>query len=423
MTGLAAGISTGYPIFEARETPGGICSSYYMEPGSDKRWSDAGGGGRYRFEYGGGHWIFGGDQEVLSFLERFVSLRKYERLSSVYFPGSGLYVPYPLQYHLAHLNESDARQALAELGSALTPADIVTMADWVRVQFGKTLNRLFFTPFHELYTAGLWDRIRPQDNYKTPLDRSLVQSGSIDKNVDVGYNAVFVYPEEGLDRLAFSMAAECDVRYGKRVVRIDPHTRSIVFEDGTTESFDTLYSTAPLIKMAEMTGLAVSIPPDPYTSVLVLNIGARRGPTCPPDQWIYVPQSDAGFHRVGFYSNVDRHFLPNEDAERMSLYIERAFLPENRPAEVEIEQYARDVVRELQSWGIISEVEVIDPTWIEVAYTWSWPGSTWIEESLEILADHGIVMLGRYGRWHFQGIAASIREGLSIDECRVSNVE
>ena len=30
VTGLAAGVASGAPVFEAVETPGGICSSYYV---------------------------------------------------------------------------------------------------------------------------------------------------------------------------------------------------------------------------------------------------------------------------------------------------------------------------------------------------------------------------------------------------------
>jgi len=33
MTGLAAGRASGFPVYEAEETPGGICSSYYVRPG------------------------------------------------------------------------------------------------------------------------------------------------------------------------------------------------------------------------------------------------------------------------------------------------------------------------------------------------------------------------------------------------------
>lgn len=417
MTGLAAGIKSGLPIFEAQDVPGGICSSYHIAPGStDRQVGGSAGADSYRFEYGGGHWIFGGDQEILDFIGRYITIKKYARSSAVLLPDQDRYVPYPLQYHLSYMAENDRVQALKELLHASQP-EIVTMADWVRSQFGARLNDLFFAPFHELYTAGLWSEIRPQDNYKTPLDLEIVKQGAAERTPAVGYNATFVYPEEGLDEMSLRMAADCNVRYGKRVQSIDVDARRLAFADGSSESFDQLYSSLPLNEMVAMTGIEVGSRPDPHTSVLVLNIGAVRGAKCPDEHWIYVPASNAGFHRVGFYSNVDNHFLPAkpaDDRERASLYIERAFLPENRPTPDEVEQYKADVVHELQAWGMIEEAEVVDATWVEVAYTWSWPGSTWIEDAMSQLKSHGIEMLGRYGRWHFQGIAASIREGLAV---------
>jgi hypothetical protein len=65
----------------------------------------------------------------------------------------------------------------------------------------------------------------------------------------------------------------------------------------------------------------------------------------------------------------------------------------------------------LQAWEFIGEAEVVDPTWIEVAYTWTWPGSHWRAKALRCLEEHGIFPVGRYGRWIFQGIADSIRDG------------
>ena len=70
-------------------------------------------------------------------------------------------------------------------------------------------------------------------------------------------------------------------------------------------------------------------------------------------------------------------------------------------------------MRELQEWGFLEAAEVVDPTWIDVAYTWSWPGSAWPRLAMRALEQHGVFASGRYGRWTFQGIAESIREGLA----------
>ncbi|MDM7274433.1 protoporphyrinogen/coproporphyrinogen oxidase [Sulfurihydrogenibium azorense] len=417
MTGLAAGVVSKLPVFEAEEFPGGICSSYYIRPGDNRRFHTTPEDGKaYRFEIGGGHWIFGGDTLVLRFIRSITPVKSYERKSAVYFPDNELFVPYPIQNHLRYLGQKVASKVLSEIVEAVnTKHTARTMADWLRANFGQTLYELFFEPFHELYTAGLFREIAPQDAYKTPVNLSLVIQGAFDSVPQVGYNTTFIYPKEGLNTLALRMAERCDIRYKKRVVKIDVQSREIYFEDGSSQKYDELICTLPLNKVIEMTGLNVGERPDPATSVLVVNIGAIKGPKCPSEHWVYIPKSKAGFHRVGFYSNVDSSFLPSSNqnqGERVSIYVEKAYRYGNKPEKSEIEQVCQEIVKELQDWGWIKEVEVVDPTWIDVAYTWSWPGSKWREKALKMLEEYGIHMVGRYAQWVFQGIAESIRNGL-----------
>ena len=65
--------------------------------------------------------------------------------------------------------------------------------------------------------------------------------------------------------------------------------------------------------------------------MLVLNLGATL-PDTPLARngyhWLYIPDSRTGFHRIGYYSNVDPLFLPeayHDDPGRGSLYVETAF--------------------------------------------------------------------------------------------------
>ena len=417
VTGLAAGYASGGPVYEAAEAPGGICSSYYVRPGSTQRLRQAPADGEaYRFEIGGGHWIFGGDPAVLRFIRRLAPVKTYQRRSAVYFRRDARTVPYPLQYHLAHLGRDTAMQALHEMA---TPPDDppATMAAWLEARFGATLTARFFGPFHERYTAGLWTRVAPQDPYKSPVDPTLAKQGAEGKTTMAGYNVRYVYPEAGLDALARQVAGRCTVHYGKRAVRIDPQRKVVGFADGQQAAYDVLLSTLPLNKMMTMTGLAVAQPPDPHTSVLVLNIGAVRGAQCPDQHWLYVPDSEAGFFRIGCYSNVEAAFLPvsaRQARDRVSLYIERAYPGGERPGADEVEAYAQAVVQELQAIGFIEAADVVDPTWIDVAYTYAMPGSTWRKQALDCLDAHDIVMVGRYARWIFQGIADSMRDGLMV---------
>lgn len=417
ITGLAAAWTSGFPVYEASENPGGICSSYYVRPGDHQRLHlGPEDGEAYRFEIGGGHWIFGGDSILLEFIKSLTPIKFYHRKSSVFFPEEKKYVPYPIQNHLAYLDTGLAVKAVEEMVNAPRSRP-QTMVEWLTQSFGQTLAEKFFNPFHELYTANLYNRIAPQDAYKTPVDLELVIKGAFDKTPAVGYNATFVYPEKGLNVLALNMAERCKVHYGKRAVKISLNSKEVEFSDGSLVKYDTLISTLPLDVMLKMTGIALDMKPDPYTSVLVLNIGATKGQKCPDDQWLYIPRSKSGFHRVGFYDNVDVSFLPKsarDDHNRVSIYVEKAFKGGEKPSDNEIAAYARATAEELTDWGFIDKVEVNDPTWIDAAYTWSWPGSTWKNAAIKELEKHGIYQTGRYGRWVFQGIAASIKEGFLV---------
>ena len=168
MTGLAAGMTSGCPVFEASAEPGGICSSYYVRPGQTKRLHTAPEDGEaYRFEIGGGHWIFGGDPTILKFIDRLVPAKRYNRLSAVYFCEDDLYVDYPIQNNLKDLPPEVACKALVEMSRGGGP--FRTMKDWQLQYFGSTLCEKFFFPFHQLYTAGLYETIAPQDAYKSPV--------------------------------------------------------------------------------------------------------------------------------------------------------------------------------------------------------------------------------------------------------------
>jgi protoporphyrinogen oxidase len=403
VTGLSAGIASGFPVLEAADQPGGVCTSYYLREGRQDRFTQRpASDDSYQFETGGGHWIFGGDDATLRFISSFGPLSQYERRACVFFPDDGLTVPFPLQNHLSALGaDAEARMRRETAGAC----EIRTMQDWLEASFGESLCRKFFFPFHESYTAGLYRRVAPQDGYKSPRDAS-----------GRGYNNQFLYPQGGLARLVGAMAERCDLRRGNGVIAIDRARKMLVMADGARLPYSKALSTLPLQQTLALAGIAVEQPTDPWTSVLVLNVAATRGPRCPVAHWVYLPSTSSGFHRVGFYSHVDEAFLPHGERGQgrvVSLYVERAFVGGDRPSPQTVEAYVASAISELRGWGFIGDALIVDPTWIDVAYTWAWPESRWRAAAIEALEAEGIFPVGRYARWNFQGVAESIRDGLA----------
>lgn len=415
LTGLSAGVNSETQIYEAKDIPGGICASYYVNM-DGKKYFYRENEESYRFEIGGGHWVwFGKDENIYNFITSFTKVKTYNRSAAVFFPHSGLYVPYPIQNNLFHLSQDIKENALKEiLNDDNKPVE--TLAEWLEASFGKTLCEIFFFPFHELYTANLYKKIAAQFKFKTPLNKKLILEGASNATPPAGYNTTFVYPEDGLDSLIRNMATKSKVSFNEQVVKIDLEKKNIIYKNGQNIKYERIISTFPLDSIIKMTGIDAGVP-DPYTSVLVINIGANKGKNCPDYHWLYIPESKAGFHRVGFYSNVDKSFLPlssRENGNKVSIYVEKAYMGGQKPSADEINRISSDIVKELEEWGFISEAEVVDATWVEVAYAWQYPGSTWKKTAINILETHNIYQVGRYGQWKSQGLVDSMNDGITI---------
>ncbi len=416
ITGLTAGLISQKEIYEANNIAGGICASYYLSQKGTKTY--LGKEKAYRFELGGGHWIFGTDKRIKDFIDRLSPTKTYTRNSAVYFPDLDLYVPYPLQNNLSYLPESVREKSIKEICNSKKYKKINTLEDWLEINFGKTLCELFFFPFHNLYTAGLYTKIAPEDEYKTPLDKKLMINGA-KTNYPIGYNATFIYPKDGLDDLVMKMAKHCKINFCKKIVKINLKKKEVLSNDCAQVKYEKIFSTIPLNRIIDMANLNIKKIPLPYTSVLVVNIGAKKGEKCPPYHWIYTPKNKAGFYRVGFYSNVDSSFLPlssEGNSDRVSIYVEKAYRGRDKGSNnIDIKNIGDKIIKELREWRFITEVEVIDYNWIEVAYTWEYPSFSYRQKAMKILRKNQIYQIGRYGKWRFQGIAGSIEDGLNLD--------
>jgi protoporphyrinogen oxidase len=358
-TGLAAGIKTGFPVYEASDHAGGICGSYWK--------------GGYEFSVGGPHWLFG-KGPGLDYIKSLVEVNEYERKAGVYYNHI---FPFPIQ-------ETAQKKVSPHYGS---------MRHYFFDKFGQEQFNLFFDPFHERYTCGLQDDIIHEDAYKSP------------KVGEKTHIETFCDPVRGLGHLINVMSSKVDLRLNKRAMWIDWQEKKVCFEDGGVIDYDVLISTIPLDKCLELCGKK---PQDLiYTSVHVLNIGADKTERTPEEYWIYTPFSRFGFHRLGFASNVDPRKAPKG---KLSMSVEIALRHNERIARFANEQL---IIKELQEYGFIGDVHVVDPTFVSTAYTWlKDPADR--TNALNWLYGKDIISTGRYGKWKFQGMVQSIEDGLAL---------
>jgi protoporphyrinogen oxidase len=414
MSGLGAALALRAPVYEAESRPGGVCHSFYVdEHGSPRDPARQDVSDCFRFEPAGGHWLFGAEGAASSRLSRFARFKSYTRRAAAFFPEQDWLIPFPIQEHLHGFDTALKKRILGELLAEDTNDDTPrTLQRWLLRHFGPTLCSLFFFPFNERYTAGLYDRIAPQDAYKSPIERSRIIAGAERAGTSAGYNAGFRYPEGGLDGLVRKLAAASQVHCDQRVESIDTERRVLHFAGGPSLPYRELVSSIPLDRMLRLCDADEVQRADPTSAVLVVNVAAEAGPRRPPYHWLYISEAASGMHRVGFYDQVDSAFLPaHRRLGVVSLYAERSYPGGRSPSSAEIAKACGAIIDELRAWDFIRAPIVACSTFTDPAYTWSWPGSTWVDDSLPRLARSGIRQIGRYGTWHFQGMADSFEQG------------
>ncbi len=343
VTGLAAGIASGGTILEKEAEPGGLCRDYVVNG--------------CRLHRGGGHWLFGGDRVTRAWVGTLAPTRTYERDAAVYFSKDEMIVPYPIQKYASLIPPKE----LPTPGT-MNYGLVQKWANHSEAVGQFDLYADFFDPFHERYTDGLYKEIAPQDEQKTPVDGQ-------------GYNSSFMYPQAGMGSLISAMATKCELQCGWSVGQISPDTKNLISTDGHNIrdwKYDYLISTLPLPLTAWLAGYTQN-PSPPYTRVVVFNVIAEKGPKCPKHHWLYVPDSDTGCYRVGFYSNVEPEFLPEGIRQtQVRIYGEQAIAVREDAPDMQA-QYNIDiapVVQELQRWGFIGKMEYADFNMCSPAYTW-----------------------------------------------------
>src|SRR5262249_3716968 len=123
--------------------------------------------------------------------------------------------------------------------------------------------------------------------------------------------------------------------------------------------------------------------------------------------WIYFPDRERRFYRVGFYDNIF-------DQGRMSLYVEIGF-PADASLSIASEQ-AR-VLDDLRRESIVSHQRlvsshsvVLDPPYVHLTAE----RAKEVARVLPILHARGIYPLGRYGSWTYCSIEDNMLESREI---------
>ncbi len=296
--------------------------------------------------------------------------------------------------------------------------------DWIHGTFGSGFAKHFFVPYNEkLWRRPLSEVTGDWVSWSIPRpDLSDVLRGALTESDKVyGYNPQFLYPAEGgIDHLPRSIAAgipDSVKRLQCAVVELEAATGRVTLDNGETLQGEHVLSSLPLTTLARMTtdlpdALRQAVNDLDHVSIRAVNLGVRGEPVHADAQWVYFPEPDIPFHRVGLPTALTPAMAPSG---HHSLVAEISFRPDQDPgARASLDQSISALQRSgfLKSPDDIVESTVVD---IPLAYV------VFDRRRREILpelsrwyVERGVVPMGRYGTWDYLAMEDSLRHGREV---------
>lgn len=340
-------------------------------------------------------------------------LIRVRKKSRIRFRGG--YVDFPFQHNIHQLPLGDFISCLADLHQAQSqpppPEGYASFRDMVTGRYGRSLAELFLLPYNEkLYgvpadrlDADAMGRFFPHIEFGELL-RNLARNAS-----QPSYNDHFSYHRRGAQAYVEALNSYIPdgvVRRQCGCERIDLDRRVVATADGDIP-YDRLIVTAPLPKTLAMAGIAHDRAAFSANRVLVLNLGFDRGSET-DDHWVYFPEPEWTFFRVGFYDNI-------MGQDRMSLYVEISLPAGDDGADTAA--HLERALAELRRSGIVGDhrlvshmAMVLDPAYVHISAA----SEAAAADATRTLNAKGVFPLGRYGQWTYCSIEDNILSALDL---------
>lgn len=418
LSGLSAAyhLESDYKIVESNYRVGGLCKSDFIDG--------------FTFDYTG-HLLHIKSKYTERLIKKLLgnNIRKIKRNSWIY--SSGTFTPYPYQSNLFGLPTNIVKECLIGFIKSRYERqnmNVKTFEDWTIKYLGEGISNKFMIP----YNKKLWT-IHPRE-MTTEWMEEYVPNPTLDEIIDGalrisekkwGYNAYFCYPKFGgiysLVKGFLKRIDEDAIYCNKRVIGIDLMRKMIFYDDGTEDTYENIVSTIPLNELMCIIGDMPKVIQEQasklrFNSVLNINFGVNNDDVS-DKHWIYFPEKDYIFYRIGFPSNFSRTMAPEGCS---SIYTEISYSNEMPIEYGTLKDIEKRVCNDLMKCKILkaddeimcSHTVHIKPAY--VIYDKNWRNVR--DYLLNYLKGNGIISIGRYGAWEYSAMENAILQGKSASE-------
>ncbi|MDE2291365.1 MAG: FAD-dependent oxidoreductase [Elusimicrobia bacterium] len=348
------------------------------------------------------------------------NLALHERSSWIH--SCGVDTRYPFQANTYGLPRAAVAECLAGFARNLYRPRRLGKApsfmEWSLAAFGEGISRRFMFPYNEKLWRTPLDRLTTEWQGRflpRPRAEEVLYGALADENRLFGYNAYFRYPKRGgCQALPDALAARVPgVRLGCAVREVDLAERTAVLEGLGEVRYEKLVTTLPLKEFLDLAGPL----PAPvrearralrWVDVHNLNVGVGRAHVS-GKHWVYFPEKEYPFYRVGFMSNFASDLAPRGTS---SLYIEVSRRPEERVDRAALERACLEGLR--RSGLLKGSDRVLERLWLHIRCGYviydraRTPAVARIQRHLRA---RDVWSIGRWGGWKYSFMEETILDG------------
>jgi len=321
------------------------------------------------------------------------------------------YVDFPFQKNIHQLPRESFLACLRDLIHR-QESDSESFKKMLISNYGRSISDKFLIPYNEkLYACDLdsldsdaMGRFFPHASLKDIVDNFIAKDSR-------SYNSTFTYPRYGAIEYIKSLhrrIGDTEIHLDSRVTRIDLENR-LVFVGDKSYKYSRLISSMPLPTLLSICGLDWDPEIFTWNKVLVFNMGFDRKGDDSVNNWVYFPDKELSFYRIGYYDNIF-------DDKRMSLYVELGF---SSGDEIDIEYWKTKVLADLKKVGVITDqllvsykAIIMDPAYVHV----NGKADKLKKDYKAYLEGFDVYSIGRYGDWKYCSIEDNILEARELSE-------
>ncbi len=389
-----------YSIFEKDSRVGGLCRSERIDG--------------FTFDYTG-HLLHLKRDENKRLIKKLLGKNLFLQKRKSWIYSKGVYTKYPFQANIYGLPEEIIKECIDGFREVRTNRKRYTVnrkpvdfKEWIYKNFGEGYAKHFMIPYNEkLWTIPLEEMSTEWTRRFIPvptLKEALVGARGRQEK-DFGYNIRFYYPLKGgieeLPKSFLPLIKRANLK--TEATRISLKDKKIKFNNGKEKKYQRLVSTIPLpelIKIIDRTPEKVSRASEGlrYVSVFNLNLGIKRE-NISDKHWIYFPEKEFAFYRVGFTSNFSPYLAP----EGMSSIYTEVSYSKDRP--LDKKGIVKRITKDLIKAGIItSRDRILAKLALDIKYAYPLYDHNHRESVAIIqkfLRENDIYSMGRFGSWEY----------------------